>query len=90
MNNNLKKEVKSFWVDGLSISETKVSTLILCLVISLGVGISGYISFGDFPPGVVETIKYLVFGIAGVNVGKEIFSSSKEETISQSDIDELT
>lgn len=81
-NKQIKGKISNFWNNGLSIDETRVSILIASLIFVLIFAAISYFDHGDFPPGVVETIKYLIFGITGINVGKTLLSnnSSSDET----------
>jgi uncharacterized membrane protein YfcA len=61
-----------FLKDGLSIEETKVSSLILIFVFTIGLATYMVLTQGDVPLNLTEIIKILIFAIAGVNVADKI------------------
>lgn len=57
----------NFWQDGLSIDEYKTSTLMICLICCLLVGVVAYAKTGDISTNFVSIIQALIYAIAGVN-----------------------
>lgn len=54
------------WIkDGLSIDETKTSTIIIMAVVSLGVGLYIALTQGDIPPQLTSVITVLALTVAG-------------------------
>lgn len=73
---------QSFWADGLSVNESKVSALIIILIV--GTGFAGYQCFviGDVTAGVVELLKAVIYSIAGINIANDVSSRFGHETVS--------
>lgn len=63
---------KWFWQNGLSIDETKLSALILCLIGCLIFGGVNYSSIGDISTNLTTIITALIYSIAGVNITNSI------------------
>lgn len=63
---------KWFWQNGLSIDETKLSALILCLIGCLIFGGINYSSIGDISTNLTTIITALIYSIAGVNITNSI------------------
>lgn len=61
-----------FWVDGLSINESKVSTLIVCLLACISFAGYIYINKGDISNNLTTLTTTLIWGIAGVNIADKI------------------
>lgn len=61
-----------FWQNGLSIDETKLSALILCLIGCLIFGGINYSSIGDISTNLTTIITALIYSIAGVNITNSI------------------
>lgn len=68
-----------FLENGLSIEETRVSSLILALFFCLGLGAYSLFCYGDFPVNVTELLKILILSVAGVNVADRINLGIKEK-----------
>lgn len=67
----MKKKRDSYWIDGFSIDETRVSTLILLIFIFSGIGIWSVIKYGDIPTNLVNVIIGLITAIAGINIAEK-------------------
>ena len=63
---------KWFWQNGLSIDETKLSALILCLIGCLIFGGINYSTIGDISTNLTTIITALIYSIAGVNITNSI------------------
>lgn len=75
---------KWFWQNGLSIDETKLSALILCLIGCLVFGGINYSTIGDISTNLTTIITALIYSIAGVNITNSIvnrFSTSSNKSI---------
>lgn len=57
----------NFWKDGISINETKASSLVVGFLVSIFYAIYTYHMVGDFSDNLLELLKLLIFAIAGVN-----------------------
>lgn len=62
----------NFWKDGLSIDETKTSTLIILLIICILFALTFYVIVGDVTPNLVNIITALIYSVAGVNVAQSL------------------
>ena len=63
-----RKKSKSFWDDGLSIDETKISSLIICLLAGMiYVGVA-YTMNGDISSNLADIIMALIYAVASINV----------------------
>jgi hypothetical protein len=58
----------SFFRDGLSVDEMKVSTMIICLLMSMGMALWKTFKYGDFSSNLLDLIKALIIAVAAVNV----------------------
>jgi hypothetical protein len=58
----------NFWKDGLSIDESKISSLILMMLVCFGYAIYQCITLGDPTPGVIDLLKTLIYSVAGINL----------------------
>lgn len=63
-----------FWKDGLSIDETKLSSLILCLFGCMLFGGVSYIHVGDISTNLTTIITALIYAIAGVNITNSVLN----------------
>lgn len=61
-----------FWKDGLSIDETKMSTLIICLLVCMAFAGINYIANGDITNNLTAIIQALIYAIAGVNISNNL------------------
>ncbi len=67
-----RKKRNNFWSDGLSIDESKVSCLIICLIAGIAfVGFS-YLKYQDISDNLTDIVISLVYGITGVNVASSL------------------
>ena len=67
-----RNKKKSFWDDGLSIDETKISCLILCLLAGMVyVGIA-YMINGDVSTNLADIIIALIYAVASINVASSL------------------
>lgn len=76
------KKPKNFWSDGLSIDESKVSCLIICLIFGMiFVGYS-YLKFQDISNNLADIIIALIYGVTGINVASSLDSlmSNRQQT----------
>ena len=64
-----------FWKNGLSIDETKTSTLIICLLVCMIFGGINYIIKGDITNNLTAIIQALIYAIAGVNITNGFFNN---------------
>lgn len=64
----LKEKVNHYWVNGLSIDETKVSVLMMMMVISFGIGIWQVFTVGDLSPNFMQLIFVIIASVTGINV----------------------
>lgn len=86
MNNNDRKH---FWHDGLSIDETRVSALVICLFFAFIWGFISHFKFKVVDLSIVNIINTLILAITGVNVVNSLnigkLSSNKTDTTSNKD-----
>jgi hypothetical protein len=78
---------KWFWQNGLSIDETKLSALILCLFGCLIFGGINYSTIGDISANLTTIITALIYSIAGVNITNSIvnrFSTANNKSVQTS------
>ena len=76
-----------FWQNGLSIDETKLSALILCLFGCLIFGGINYSTIGDISTNLTTIITALIYSIAGVNITNSIvnrFSTANNKSVQTS------
>jgi len=74
-----KNQKEHFWSNGLSIDETKVSILIICLLIGVVLGALKTFKCGDFPPGIVEFIKICIIAITGINLSNRFLPHNDKD-----------
>jgi len=81
----------NFWKDGLSISETKTSVLVILTLIGVMTAIVlVIIRQTDITPEFAGLLKSLIYSIAGVNGVKAISDSiNRSNSYNDSEIDEL-
>ena len=72
---------KSFWKDGLSINESKVSILMISLIIFLGVILYVRMKEGKIDYELLEITKTLIYAVAGVNAVNVFNSNSFDNRI---------
>lgn len=65
----------SFWKDGLSIDEGRISTLIILCFVAAIFGLVMYKINGDISNNLLEMIKTLIYIIGGVNITDKITSA---------------
>lgn len=58
--------------DGLSVDETRISSLVLAYLITTGVSMFMYISTGDISDNILTLLGYEIMAITGVNVAEKI------------------
>ncbi len=63
-----RKRKKSFWSDGLSIDETKMSSLIICLLAGMIYAGTAYLIKGDVSANLADIIIALIYSVASINV----------------------
>jgi purine-cytosine permease-like protein len=68
-----------FIKDGLSVDETKISTILLTFVITLGFGLYKVISSGDIPENLLALLGYQIVAITGINVADKFTGKNKKE-----------
>ena len=62
-----RKKRKSFWADGLSIDETKFSTLMVMSVTGFTYALYSHFTTGDITDNLLDLFKFLVISVVGVN-----------------------
>lgn len=62
----------NFFRDGLSIDETRISSLMLAFFVTLGIGIKQLILTGDISSNLVTLLGYEIMGITGINVATRV------------------
>lgn len=67
-----KKEGKHFWSDGLSIDESKVSCLIICLIGGMIFAGFAYLQYQDISTNFADILIALIWGITGINVASNL------------------
>jgi hypothetical protein len=78
--------IKSFIKEVFSMSERRVSTIILSLVAVLILSFYLYLTKGDIPETllvITQTLIYIVGGVNGLNVVTKVFSSNSENKTNQ-------
>jgi multiple sugar transport system permease protein len=65
--NDTPQKNGSFWKDGLSIDESKVSILIICLLLSLIFTVVMYIKTGEINGNWTAIVTAIIYAVAGVN-----------------------
>lgn len=73
-----EEEVNSrwFWKNGLSIDETKMSTMIICLLICMAFAGFNYVMKGDITNNLTAIIQSLIYAIAGVNITNSVINNT--------------
>lgn len=71
---------KSFWKDGLTVSETKFSLLALLLVIGFVYGIVDHFINGDIAINLLDLINGLLLAFVGVNAVDRVSSAFEKHT----------
>lgn len=61
-------------LSGLSVDETRLSALIICLLISIIFGGTVYILYGDISANLTTIITTLIYAIAGVNISNSVIN----------------
>jgi len=77
-----QNQKKSFFLSSLSVDETRISALIICLILSFLFGGYNYIVAGDITANLANIITTLIYAIAGVNITNSVINklnSNKEE-----------
>lgn len=80
MEDNQNKKKGGFWEDGLSIKETRFSTLIVLTIIGFIYSLVSHYTTGDITNNLLELVKILILSVVGVNVAnfaKEGFQSKR-------------
>ena len=82
VNNNREKKKKttsvkhdSFLKDGLSINETRISSLILVFIVGAGFSFYQVVVRGDIADGLLAFLGYLIMAISGINISETITQS---------------
>ena len=65
----------SFFLSSLSIDETRLSVLILCLILSMIFGGVNYVLIGDITANLTNIILTLIYAIAGVNITNAVVNT---------------
>lgn len=66
----------NFFKDGLSIDETRVSTLLFTFVPTLGFALWQYVTEGHIDGSMLTLLAYQIGAITGINIVKEIKSNN--------------
>lgn len=69
---NKKKKPVHFWTDGISIDESKVSCLIICLIGGMIFAGFAYLQYQDISSNFTDILIALVWGITGINVASNL------------------
>lgn len=80
----MKKKKTSFWADGLSIKETKFSTLMFMAVVGFGYALYSHATTGDITANLLDLFKFLVLSVVGVNgvaAVSDVLQSKREDTV---------
>lgn len=64
--------------DGLSVDETRISSLVLGYLVTTGVAMFGYLSTGDLSDNILTLLGYEIMAITGVNVADKINVKKKK------------
>lgn len=76
------------WIkDGLSVNETRVSSLVLAFLVTLGFALFKYAITGDISDNMLALLGYEIMSIAGVNVADNLTTPSKKKTSTSYDND---
>jgi hypothetical protein len=67
-----KITARNFWQDGLSINETRISTLIISFIVTLIFSLYMYIAKGDISTNLMTLLTTLIWAIASVNIADRI------------------
>lgn len=68
------------WIkDGLSLNETRVSSLVLAFLVTLGFALFKYAVTGDLSENMLTLLGYEIMSIAGVNVAENLTAPSKRK-----------
>lgn len=76
--------MKSFWRDGLSVDETKTSTLMILLLVFSALAVHSYVTTGDFSLNLLNLIGFLIAAVTGINAvkfGASYVKDKKESSI---------
>ena len=77
---------RGFFLSSLSIDETRLSALILCLLACMIFGGISYVLVGDITANLTNIITALIYSIAGVNITNSVlskFGNNNSETNTQ-------
>lgn len=86
-NKNKKSNNNSFWKNGISIDEAKVSSLIICLLSSIIFAGLIYIKEHDISNNLTDIIQSLILGIAGINIADKAGQIFTRDEIKKNDDD---
>lgn len=78
--------IKNFLTETFSMSERRVSTIILSLISLLVLATYLYLTKGDIPETlltILQTLIYIVGGVNGLNVVTKVFTSSVDSKVNQ-------
>lgn len=65
-----KNKIKTYMSDGISLDESRVSTLMLSFIVFMGISIWNSIKFGDIPSNILYMTSVLGGYVAGMNIAK--------------------
>jgi hypothetical protein len=69
-----KNKSNSFWRDGFSIDETRVSAMIILLYFFSAIAAYKYVDAGDFSTNMLQLLIALITAIAGANIAESFAS----------------
>lgn len=81
----MTRKTDSFWRDGLSIDETRVSALIVLLYIFSLIAGYTYVTTGDFSTNMLQLLIAVVTAITGVNIAESFVSRMERRRESPAD-----
>jgi len=65
-----KKEKRNFWTDGLSMDETKFSTIVVMAAIGFGYSLIAHYLHGEISDNLLTLVSTLIYSILGMNGAK--------------------
>jgi uncharacterized YccA/Bax inhibitor family protein len=71
--------MKSWWRDGISVDESKFSSLLVMLLVFCGIAIYSYFVDGDFSDNLLHLIGLFIGAITGINIASVMANRNKDE-----------
>jgi hypothetical protein len=80
-----QKKGSSFFKDGLSINETRMSALILVFIAGAGFSFYQVVKTGDIAEGLLSLLMYLIMAISGINISESVMKGIKKKNSEESE-----